>query len=165
MSLTSSGRVRSAWMNAEAPSLRLISSTSCRPSRPRRPVMTTFAPNSATRLAVAAPIPRVPPVTSATLPANFRSGGSKFCFTNSFLGMSVIDSLWAVHGSLLRIWQGTTSSVLMTITMLRRSGMREYLACSNLIAPLWLRFRRFVHRRIPAGRLAPHATQTSTTGC
>jgi hypothetical protein len=46
-------------MNSAEPPLRLISSTNRRPSRQRRPVMTTFAPSSATRFAVAAPIPRL----------------------------------------------------------------------------------------------------------
>jgi hypothetical protein len=43
-----------------------MSLTSSRPSRWRRPVITTFAPNSAIRFAVAAPMPLVPPVMSAT---------------------------------------------------------------------------------------------------
>lgn len=42
----------------------------------------TFAPNSAIRRAVAAPIPLVPPVMSATLPENFRSGVFKLRCTN-----------------------------------------------------------------------------------
>src|ERR1700748_2341284 len=36
----------------------------------RRPVITTWAPSSTKRLAVAKPIPLLPPVMTATLPAN-----------------------------------------------------------------------------------------------
>src|SRR5580704_18727019 len=37
----------------------------------RRPVITTCAPSSTKRLAVAKPIPLLPPVTTAIFPANF----------------------------------------------------------------------------------------------
>src|SRR5579859_6949022 len=37
----------------------------------RRPVMTTFAPSATNRLAVASPIPLLPPVMTATLPSSF----------------------------------------------------------------------------------------------
>ena len=57
------------------------------------PVMTTSAPNSATRLAVTAPIPRVPPVMSATLPANFSWDVSKLRFINLSFILAV-----TVHG-------------------------------------------------------------------
>src|ERR1700722_6423646 len=40
-------------------------------SFPRRPVITTCAPSCTKRLAVAKPIPLLPPVTTAILPANF----------------------------------------------------------------------------------------------
>src|SRR6266545_4023716 len=41
-------------------------------SRCRRPVMKTCAPSATNRCAVARPMPLVPPVMTATLPANFR---------------------------------------------------------------------------------------------
>src|SRR5580693_10440548 len=40
-------------------------------SSSRRPVITTCAPSSAKRLAVANPIPLLPPVMTATLPSSF----------------------------------------------------------------------------------------------
>ena len=43
---------------------------SCRPSSSRTSPTTTFAPSSRNRCAMAAPMPRAPPLTRATLPSN-----------------------------------------------------------------------------------------------
>src|ERR1700730_11376313 len=56
--------------------------------------MATLAPSAARRLAIAAPMPREPPVTSATLPASGLSrvvftGASQLCFPG---GMDRQDS-------------------------------------------------------------------------
>src|SRR5258707_818990 len=47
------------------------SATAASSSAGRRPVTTTFAPSATNRFAVASPIPLVPPVTRAILPASF----------------------------------------------------------------------------------------------
>src|ERR1700684_395418 len=46
----------------------------------RRPVITTCAPSSTKRLAVAKPIPLLPPVITASLPANFCPWLLLICF-------------------------------------------------------------------------------------
>src|SRR6266513_2594796 len=70
IALTSVSFATSARTNAASPPSFLISPTTCAPSFSRRPVRTTFAPARANAIAVALPIPEVPPVTSATLPEN-----------------------------------------------------------------------------------------------
>src|SRR4030095_13765289 len=67
---TSPSLATSARTNAASPPSFLISATTCAPSFSRRPVNTTFAPARANAIAVAFPIPEVPPVTSATFPVN-----------------------------------------------------------------------------------------------
>src|SRR5262249_10282334 len=59
-----------------------ISLTAASSSACRRPVMTTLAPSATNRLAVARPLPLVPPVTTATFPASLRDIGvhlAKIC--------------------------------------------------------------------------------------
>src|SRR4051812_42458686 len=53
-------------MNVASPDSRVIASATLLPRSALRPVTATFAPSLANRRAVAAPIPEVPPVTSAT---------------------------------------------------------------------------------------------------
>src|SRR5262249_9296971 len=67
---TSASLATSARTNAASPPSFLISATTCAPSFSRLPERTTFAPPRANAIAVALPMPEVPPVTSATLPAN-----------------------------------------------------------------------------------------------
>src|ERR1700733_1459388 len=50
----------------------------------RRPVITTCAPSSTKRLAVAKPIPLLPPVITAIFPANFCPCSSLICFLPCF---------------------------------------------------------------------------------
>src|SRR5258707_15488356 len=51
----------------------------------RRPVITTWAPSSTKRLAVAKPIPLLPPVMTATLPSSFfMIFYPSFCVLSSF---------------------------------------------------------------------------------
>src|SRR5579871_6546940 len=52
----------------------------------RRPVITTCAPSSTKRLAVAKPIPLLPPVMTATLPS-------------SFFMTFILRCAWARHGA------------------------------------------------------------------
>src|SRR5215813_868950 len=81
------------------------------PSSARRPVSTTLAPCRANRMAVSRPIPDVPPVINATLPAkfwleladiNFLRGGCPFGATRSFARSTFYQHAGlAVSGGLL----------------------------------------------------------------
>src|SRR5205807_3965326 len=64
---TSASFDTSARTNVASPPARLISPTTDWPSSTRRPETTTLAPALANAIAVAWPMPLVPPVTSATL--------------------------------------------------------------------------------------------------
>src|SRR5712671_2088626 len=68
-----------------APSISLT--TEAAASAPFEKVIATFAPSAASRLAIAAPIPREPPVTSAALSVRFAMMGSFGCF----------DRLWSAR--------------------------------------------------------------------
>src|SRR5262249_13350235 len=70
IAFTSASLATSARTNAASPPSFLISATTCAPSFSRRPLRTTFAPTRANAIAVALPMPDVPPVTSATLLVN-----------------------------------------------------------------------------------------------
>src|SRR5437879_21743 len=71
IAFTSASFAMSPRTNAASPPSFLISATTCAPSFSRRPVNTTLAPARANAIAVALPMPEVPPVTSATFPSNF----------------------------------------------------------------------------------------------
>src|SRR5579862_7288433 len=66
--------VRSAAKAAASPPARRIDCTTDASAASSRPVTTTFAPRLASARAVPAPMPRAPPVTSATRPAKSRAG-------------------------------------------------------------------------------------------
>src|ERR1700677_4192002 len=68
----------------------------------RRPVITTYAPSSTKRLAVAKPIPLLPPVTTAIFPANFCPSLLLICFF-LFLVFSLFTTPYG-----LRISNGVT---------------------------------------------------------
>src|SRR6266436_903437 len=70
--LPASASVASAWIAIAFPPARSISlTTDAAASAPFVYVMATFAPSAARRLAIAAPIPREPPVMSAIFPSSF----------------------------------------------------------------------------------------------
>jgi len=70
--LTASASAASAWIAiAFPPVLSIALTTDVAASAPLEYVNATLAPSAASRLVIAAPIPREPPVTTATLPANF----------------------------------------------------------------------------------------------
>lgn len=90
-------------MNAAHPPFRTISRSKDRPSRRRRPVMTTLAPSRASSRAVAAPMPLVPPVISATSPWNSACFGGchERCSRNCCVGRlrnhraAIVFEMWA----------------------------------------------------------------------
>src|SRR5713101_1007660 len=70
--LPASASVASAWIAIAFPPARSISlTTDAAASAPFVYVMATFAPSAARRLAIAAPMPREPPVMSAIFPSSF----------------------------------------------------------------------------------------------
>src|ERR1700722_7084669 len=69
--------------------------------------MTTFAPSSARRLAIAAPIPREPPVTSAIFPSRFLDIVVPPIFSNPALCRSSRESLTSY--SIYRAFHHTTA--------------------------------------------------------
>ena len=58
--------------------------------------MTTFAPSAASRVAIAAPIPREPPVTSATLLLNLQRKRGNTTSTDHLV-RSFADRFWSVE--------------------------------------------------------------------
>src|SRR6266850_2491001 len=69
--LTASASAASAWIATAFPPARSIAlTTDAAASAPLEYVTATLAPSAARRFAIAAPMPREPPVTSATLPAS-----------------------------------------------------------------------------------------------
>src|SRR5437588_1729500 len=70
--LTASASVASAWIAIAFPPSRSISlTTEAAASAPFEYVIATFAPSEARRLAIAAPMPREPPVIRAIFPSSF----------------------------------------------------------------------------------------------
>src|SRR6266852_5253162 len=70
--LTASTSAASAWIAIAFPPSRSIAFTTAEAALASFAyVIATLAPSAARRLAIAAPMPREPPVTTATLPANF----------------------------------------------------------------------------------------------
>src|SRR5260370_31349663 len=92
IAFTSAFFATSARTNAASPPSFFISATTCAPSFSRRPVRTTFAPARANSIAVALPIPDVPPVTSATLPENVL-----LCMELAFRWLSFLEGVGSVH--------------------------------------------------------------------
>src|SRR5580658_8010826 len=65
---TSAAFATSAATNSASPPAARISSTTRLPRSALRAAITTFAPSRANKIAVALPIPELPPVTNATFP-------------------------------------------------------------------------------------------------
>ena len=81
-----SGRVTSRWTYSACPPISFISASTLRPSSSSTSPNATFAPSRANSRASAAPIPRAPPLTNATLPASLMCQPPSECSGVLFCG-------------------------------------------------------------------------------
>src|SRR5213082_1231084 len=113
--LLASASVASAWIAIAFPPSRSISlTTDAAASAPFVYVIATFAPSEARRLAIAAPMPRDPPVISAIFP-------SSFLFMILFSSMRFGDSLY-IDWYKTRRWTKTCQMVYLPIGMKSKSA-------------------------------------------